>query len=148
LLTGVMVLIFAAACGCALSGAATALAAMAGIPEGAIAVIAVATLLAGFASAIGVGLRDLADLARRGVASPPARWVVGSIAVMFVAGPFWNLCVVHVQEPISGSDLVRTVFDDVLYALVLTLVMPLGAGVPWMLARLRRQTPLNVLKLP
>ena len=76
--------------------------------------------------------------------SPPLRWVVGSIAVMFVAGPFWNLCVVHVQEPISGSDAVRTLFDNVLYTLVLTLVLPLGAGVPWMLARLRRQAQLGL----
>lgn len=140
-LTGVMLLIVAAACGCTLSGAATVTAAMAGLGEGAIAVIAVATLLAGFAFGIGAGWRDLAGLARRGEMALPLRWTLGSIAVMFIAGPFWNLCVVHLQEPISGSDAVRTIFDDVLYTLVLTLALPLAASVPLLLARLRRRTP-------
>jgi hypothetical protein len=114
LFTGVMVLIFAAACGSALSGAATAVAAKAGIRESIIAALAVVTLLVGFALAIIAGLRDLTDLARREATALPLRWVVGTIVVMCVAAPFWNLCVVQVQEPISGSDSVRTLFDNVL----------------------------------
>src|SRR5262245_52377829 len=73
LFTGVMVLVFAAACGCALSGAATAVAAKAGVREGMIAAIAVATLLVGFALAILVVLRDLTALARREATMLPLR---------------------------------------------------------------------------
>jgi hypothetical protein len=143
LLTGVMVLIFAAACGHTLSGAATAVAAKAGIREEIIAAIAVIMLVAGFALAIFVGLRDLTNLARRDVHAPPLRWLIGSIVAMLIAAPFWRLCVVHVQEPISGSDSVRTLFDFVLYGLVWTLVFPLGIGVPLLLARIRRQSHLD-----
>jgi membrane protease YdiL (CAAX protease family) len=145
LCTGAMVLIVAMACGNVLSGAATALAAKAGAREDTIAIIAVATLILGFAMGAAAGLRDLMGLARRQATSLPWRWIVGSIAVMFVAAPFWNVCVVHIQEPISGSDAVRTLFDNVHYALVLTLIAPLGMGVPLMLARLRRQCHLSSL---
>jgi len=143
LLTGVMVLIFAAACGFVLSGVATAVSAELGIREETIAAIAVVTLLAGFAVSLAGGLRDLTSVARRDEPSLPLRWVVGSIVVMFVAGPFWNLCVVHIQEPISGSDSVRTLFDHVLYGLVLTLTLPLALGVPLILTHLRRQARLD-----
>jgi hypothetical protein len=141
--TGVMVLIFAVACGFALSGAATAVSAKVGIREETIAAIAVVTLLVGFAVAFVAGLRDLAGLARRDEPSLPLRWVVGSIVVMFVVAPFWNLCVVHIQEPISGSDSVRTLFDNVLYGLVLALTLPVAWGVPLKLTRLRRQARLH-----
>jgi hypothetical protein len=141
--TGVMVLIFADACGSALSGAATALAAMAGLPEGVIAVVAITMLCVGFGLGIVAGLRDLAGLAQGRVTTLPPRWIVGSIAVMFVVAPFWRFCVVHVQEPISGSDSVRTIFDHVLYGLVLTSALPVGIGVPWMVARLQRQPHLD-----
>lgn len=97
------------------------------------------TLLVGFAAGLAAGLRDLAGLARRDEPSLPRRWVVASIVVLFVAGPFWNLCVVHIQEPISGSDSVRMLFDNVMYGLVLTLVLPLALGVPLILARVRRR---------
>ncbi len=143
LFTGVMVLMVAAGCGAALSGAATAVSAKVGIREATIAPIAVVTFLVGFAVALVAGLRDLARLARRDEPSLPLRWSVGSIAVLFVVGPFWNLCVVHLQEPISGSDSVRIVFDNVLYGLVLTLVVPLALGVPLTLIRLRRQVRLD-----
>jgi len=139
LFTGVMVLIVAAAGGGVLSGAATAASAQLGIPEETIAAIAVVTLLVGFAVALIAGLRDLAALARRDNPSLPLRWVVGSIGVMFAVGPFWNLCVVHIQEPISGSDSVRIAFDNVHYGLVLASALPLALGVPLVLARLRRQ---------
>ena len=139
LFTGVMVLIVAAAGGGLVSGAATAASAQVGMPEEAIAAIAVVTLLVGFAIALVAGLRDLAALARRDDPYLPLRWVVGSIGVMFAVGPLWNLCVVHIQEPISGSNSVRTLFDNVLYGLVLTLTLPLALGVPLLLARLRRQ---------
>jgi hypothetical protein len=140
LLTGAMVLIFGVACGSALSGAATAVSAEVGIREGAIAVTAVVTLLVGFGVSIVVALRDLAGLARTGQPSLPLRWALGSILALPVAGPFWNLCVVHIHEPISGSDAVRILFDNVLYGLVLTLMLPLAVGVPLVLARLRRQS--------
>lgn len=143
LFTGVMVLIFAAACGSALSGAATAVSAKVGIREQTIAAIAVLTLLVGFAVTLAAGLRDLAGLARRDEPSLPRRWIVGCIVVMFAAGPFWNLCVVHIQEPISGSESVRTIFDNVLYGLVLALTLPLALGVPLILTRLRRQARLD-----
>jgi hypothetical protein len=110
--------------------------------EEAIAAIAVATLLLGFVVTIVAGLRDLAGLARRDEPFLPHRWVVGSIVAMFMAGPFWSLCVVYIQEPISGSDAVRTLFDIVLYWLVLTLTLPLALGVPLMLTLLRRQSRL------
>ncbi|HVK07301.1 MAG TPA: hypothetical protein VM597_00855 [Gemmataceae bacterium] len=138
LFTGVMALLFAAACGSALSGAATAVSAGVGVREEAIAAIAVVTLVVGFAAALVVGLRDLAGLARRDEPSLPLRWAVGSMAALCVAGPFWNLGVVHIQEPISGSDSVRIAFDNVLYGLVLTLAPPLALGVPLMLTRRRR----------
>src|SRR5688572_29794724 len=136
-LTGMMVLVFAVACGAALSGAATAVSAKAGIREGVIAAIAVVTLLVGFGFALAVGLRDLASVARGGRPSLPPRWVLGTLLALPVAGPFWNLCVVHIQEPISGSDAVRTLFDNVLYTLVLGLLMPLAVAVPVTMARLR-----------
>jgi hypothetical protein len=139
MLTGMMVLVVAVACGAALSGAATAVSAMAGVREGAIAVTAVTTLLIGFGLSLVVGVRDLARLSRRGRASLPRRWVLGPILALPVAGPFWNLCVVHIQEPLSGSDAVRIAFDNVLYGLVLVLLLPLAVGVPLMLARLRPQ---------
>lgn len=139
MLTGMMVLVLAVACGAALSGAATAVSAKAGIREGAIAVTAVVTLVAGFGVSLALGLRDLAGLARRDQPSLPRRWALGTILALPVAGPFWNLCVVHIQEPISGSDAVRIAFDNVLYGLVLTLLLPLAVGVPLMLARLRPQ---------
>lgn len=139
LLTGVMVLIFAAACGSVLSGAATAVSAMAGLREESIAVIAMATLLFGFALALVVALRDLVGLARRNEPSLPWRWVAGSVGAMFVAGPFWSLCVVHYQESISDSDLVRILFDYVHYGLVLSSTFPLALGVPLLLKRVRRQ---------
>jgi len=143
LFTGVMVLLFAAAWGAALSGAATAVSAQVGIREETIAAIAVVSLLVGFAFSLVAGLCDLAGLARRDEPSLPLRWAVGSILVLFVAGPLWNLCVVHIQEPISGSDSVRIVFDNFLYGLVLTLALPLALGVPVILARLRGQVPLD-----
>jgi hypothetical protein len=139
LLTGMMVLIFAVACGAALSGAVTAVSAKVGVREGVIAVAAVVTLLVGFGGSLVVGFLDLVGLARSGQPSLPRRWTLGSILALLVAGPFWNLCVVHIQEPISGSDAVRVFFDNVLYGLVLTLVLPLAVGVPLVLARLRRQ---------
>src|SRR5262249_10926238 len=83
-----------------------------------------------FAASLVAGLRDLAGLARRDEPSLPRRWAVGSILVLFVAGPLWNLCVVHIQEPISGSDAVRIVFDNVLYGLVFTLALPLALVAP------------------
>ena len=140
LLTGMMVLIFAVASGAALSGGAIAVSAKVGLREGAIGVIAVVTLLIGFGVSLVAGLRDLAGVASSGQPSLPLRWVLGTILALPVAGPFWNLCVVHFQEPISGSDAVRVLFDNVLYGLVLTLVVPLTLGVPLVLARLRRQT--------
>jgi hypothetical protein len=42
---------------------------------------------------------------------------------------FWSFCGVYIQEPISGSDSVRIAFDNVLYALVLGLLLPLAVGV-------------------
>jgi hypothetical protein len=143
LFTGVMLLMFAAACGAVLSGVATAVSAKVGIREATIAPIAVVTLLVGFVVALVAGLRDLAGLAQRDEPSLPLRWAVGSLVALFVAGPFWNLCVVHLQEPISGSDSVRIAFDNVLYGLILTLVLPLALGVPLILTRLRRQARLD-----
>jgi len=139
LFSGVMVLVFASAAGHTLSGVWTAVSALAGVGENFIAAIGLVLLLTGFALAMFFGLRDLISLARRNADALPMRWVVGSLLVMWVAAPFWNLCVVHVQEPISGSDLARTVFDYVHYGLVLTLFLPLGIGVPLLLARMRRQ---------
>lgn len=139
LFTGGMVLILAVACGSILSGAATAVSAEMGIREKTLVAIAVSTLVAGFLVTLVAGLRDLAKLARRDEPALPRRWVVGSCVALFVAGPFWNLCVVHFQEPISGSDSVRIHFDDVLYALNLTLMLPLAVGVPLILLRLHRQ---------
>jgi hypothetical protein len=139
MLTGMMVLIFAVACGAALSGAVTAVSAKIGFREGAIGVAAVVSLVAGFGVSLAVGLRDLAGLARSGQPSLPLRWALGSILALPVAGPFWNLCVIYIQEPISGSDAVRIFFDNVLYGLVLTLILPLAVGVPLVLARLRGQ---------
>jgi hypothetical protein len=137
--TGVMLLFLAAAGGGALSGAATALGALAGAGEALLAWVAVGTLLAGFALALAVGLGDLARLARRGATALPLRWVPGSFLALLVAAPFWNLCVVHVQERLTGSDSVRVGFDNVEYGLVLT-VIPLAVGVPLLLARLRRRS--------
>lgn len=139
LFTGGMALILAVACGSILSGAATAVSARMGIREETIVAIAVTILLVGFLVALVAGLRDLAALVRRDERSLPRRWVVGSCVALFVAGPFWNLCVVQFQEPISGSDSVRIHFDNVLYVLNLTLMLPLGVGVPLILTRLRRQ---------
>jgi hypothetical protein len=138
-LTGMMVLIIAAACGAALSGAATAVSAVLGFPETTIGAFAVVTLLVGFAAGLAAGLRDLAGLARRDEPSLPRRWIVASMAVLFVVGPFWNLCVVQIQEPISGSDSVRILFDNVMYGLVLSLALPLALGVPLVLTRVRRR---------
>ena len=88
LFTGVMVLIFAAACGHDLSGAATAVAAKAGVRENIIAGIAVVTLLAGFALTIVAGLRDLTGLARREVTTRRTRCHVRGRTVL---------------EPVRGS---------------------------------------------
>jgi hypothetical protein len=137
LLTGLMVLIVAVAGGASLSGAVTAAAALGGVPDQTIVPIAVGTLLIGFAAFLVAGVRDLAMLARSGAASLPHRWLVGSIMALPVAGPFWSLCVVQIQESISGSDAVRLAFDNVMYALVLGFVLPLAVGVPVMLMRLR-----------
>lgn len=139
LLSGAMALILAVAVGATFSGALTAASAIGGIPEQTLATIAVVSLLTGFTVALVAGLCDLAGAARAGTALPPRRWIVGSILALPVAGPFWNLCVVQIQESISGSDSVRIGFDNVLYALVLTLVLPLMVGVPLMLRRLRPQ---------
>jgi hypothetical protein len=137
MLTGMMALIFAVACGAALSGAVTAVSAKIGIQEGTIGVAAVVTLVVGFGVSLVVGLRDLAGLARSGQPSLPLRWTLGSILALPVAGPFWNLCVIYIQEPISGSDAVRVFFDNVLSGLVLALVLPFAVGIPLVLARLR-----------
>ena len=57
-LTGMMVLIIASASGSPLSGAATAVSALLGVPEETIGAIAVVTLLVGFAAGLAAGLRD------------------------------------------------------------------------------------------
>jgi hypothetical protein len=87
-----------------------------------------------------VGLGDLARLARRGATALPLRWVPGSFLALLVAAPFWNLCVVHVQERLTGSDSVRVTFDNVEYGLVVSSAVPLALGVPLLLARLRRRS--------
>jgi hypothetical protein len=143
LLSGAMALVSAVACGAALSGALTAVSAVGGIREETLAAIAVASLLIGFTVALVGGIRDLASVARTGTASPPRRWLVGSILALPIAGPFWNLCVVQIQERISGSDSVRISFDNVLYTLVLTLMLPLVVGMPLALRRLRPTAPLS-----
>jgi hypothetical protein len=85
LLSGAMALVLAVACGAALSGGLTAVSAVGGIREQTLAAITVVSLLIGFTVALVAGLRDLASVARAGTASPPRRWIVGSLVALPIA---------------------------------------------------------------
>jgi hypothetical protein len=137
--SGVLLLIVAVACGTTVSAVGSALAFTLGASEPQVVFIAIATLLVGFGAGLIVGWRDLASLAAQNVAQLPLRWIPGSLAAMFVAAPFWSLCVVQYQERITSSGAVRLGFDEVEYVLAGSLFLPLAIGVPLILHRIRRR---------
>ena len=140
--SGLLVAFFAFGCAAVVSGAAAWAGFYLGARHDALAALAQATAVAGFAAGAGLPLALYARRCRRGATDVPGRAILAACLALPAGNLSWAV-LVDATAWHHGVDVVRPAFDVTIMYLILGGLPVLTLGVPWALARLKRQATIS-----